>query len=567
MMIVSLENNMSLPPQKRRMRNHKNSLSNSSRSSAIAERSLLSIASTTRGSLLSLTRVYTRIDLSNFIESDEEVMWIILNKITNFLDLNSILSLSLTCKRYYSKFKTPAEIPKVTSVNDLSLNVPDSPMAMKQVKPITMEEVFGSDSPLNGTLKRMIAYLAFSSLEELGHPLMEPPFESIHSLACRDAEDLYQSFKGVKEVRYFIPRDSILEHSYYCFEKALLNRIEAAVLESLPLKYIAEREYPNQGWKKGLINCLTVRDLPLEVRLRYLANLEFREDNNKAVYFLPSLSPDVLKLLLPFVQKVEKLNHCLLVCCHLNSQRKGMPWRPNDTAKFMKYLNLEDVPPAFTSKQLLPSKNSCIQKTVADFSSQDELDIVVAAHRAGAYVSAKDSSEKTALHLSSNSDVQEYLLENGASPNEVDDKENTPLHSSVDFGIQNVALLLQYKAHVNVQNDRGNTPLHIAAVLTHKDITYTDVISILIAHKANIMLKNCNDETVKSIILRKKEHLDRLKKDQLQVRQVKRESTIKAKKLLEVLKKLDEVAVKKPKSPKKGKGCFGFSCGSDVEAI
>ena len=79
----------------------------------------------------------------------------------------------------------------------------------------------------------------------------------------------------------------------------------------------------------------------------------------------------------------------------------------------------------------------------------------------------KDELSRTLLYIASSSgfyDMAELLLEKGASINEVQSTESTPLHDAAYYGhTEIVKLLLQHGAKTDIQNQVGNTALYEAA--------------------------------------------------------------------------------------------------------
>jgi len=86
-----------------------------------------------------------------------------------------------------------------------------------------------------------------------------------------------------------------------------------------------------------------------------------------------------------------------------------------------------------------------------------------------------DESKQTLLHLacayssathpnSLNAGVVQYLLDNKANPNAIDERNWTPLHAACSASnLVACNLLLQYHADVNVANNEGVLPLHYLA--------------------------------------------------------------------------------------------------------
>lgn len=92
------------------------------------------------------------------------------------------------------------------------------------------------------------------------------------------------------------------------------------------------------------------------------------------------------------------------------------------------------------------------------------------------------------------------LLANGADPNVLDKKKNTPLHlvtmSPMEVAISDsiILLLLMHGAKVNAQNDRGETPLHTAALTNNASCA-----KVLLKYGADSSIKDKNGFTPKEI--------------------------------------------------------------------
>ncbi len=85
-----------------------------------------------------------------------------------------------------------------------------------------------------------------------------------------------------------------------------------------------------------------------------------------------------------------------------------------------------------------------------------------------------------------NIEIIRMLIEAGASVNELDTEENTPLHIAAANGQDKaVTLIMTYEADINARNLRGATPLMLAGGNTHKN-TYT----MLIEYGANDAVKD-----------------------------------------------------------------------------
>ena len=61
-------------------------------------------------------------------------------------------------------------------------------------------------------------------------------------------------------------------------------------------------------------------------------------------------------------------------------------------------------------------------------------------------------------------DLVRFLVQSGADPNVVDDKDETVLHRAADKGFFDIVrYLIQNGADVNLKDNSGLTPLHLAA--------------------------------------------------------------------------------------------------------
>jgi ankyrin repeat protein len=114
------------------------------------------------------------------------------------------------------------------------------------------------------------------------------------------------------------------------------------------------------------------------------------------------------------------------------------------------------------------------------------------------------TTDSSAIHwacMSGNYKIIEFLLENGANPNDIDDEFDSPLHALINGyylekhinqeEINNIVnLLVRYGANVNYQNRNGDTPLHFMI------FTYSfSVINNIIEAGANVTIMNNQNET------------------------------------------------------------------------
>lgn len=87
-------------------------------------------------------------------------------------------------------------------------------------------------------------------------------------------------------------------------------------------------------------------------------------------------------------------------------------------------------------------------------------------------VRSRDDRGMTAIHVASlcgHATIVEFLLENGASPNDADADGSTPLHCAAARGNQHTLLMLLHADADPARADtRGNTPLHLAADYGHE---------------------------------------------------------------------------------------------------
>ena len=80
----------------------------------------------------------------------------------------------------------------------------------------------------------------------------------------------------------------------------------------------------------------------------------------------------------------------------------------------------------------------------------------------------RDTEGRTALHFASKTSVAALIQDAGADLNAKDDRGNTPLHASAQFGRQEVVeFLLSRKADVDSPNELGQSPLYMSMASGH----------------------------------------------------------------------------------------------------
>ena len=107
-------------------------------------------------------------------------------------------------------------------------------------------------------------------------------------------------------------------------------------------------------------------------------------------------------------------------------------------------------------------------------------------------IARRNKEQKTPLMLVKDHDTLEYLLQNGARVNDVDNTGQTALYwASYWHRPANISMLLKYGADVNLSNNNGDTPLHIGA----KE-AYVEIIKVLVSSPAcDIYKKNKKGQT------------------------------------------------------------------------
>jgi|GEM_PF-4440953 len=106
----------------------------------------------------------------------------------------------------------------------------------------------------------------------------------------------------------------------------------------------------------------------------------------------------------------------------------------------------------------------------------------------------KSLNGKFPLHMACDEghyEMTTLLLDNNAFINSKDRRGNTSLSIAARKGhIDIVKLLLEKKALVNCQNNDGDTALHLAVFRKKRYAPYSDIIKILVEHRANIHIAN-----------------------------------------------------------------------------
>jgi len=98
--------------------------------------------------------------------------------------------------------------------------------------------------------------------------------------------------------------------------------------------------------------------------------------------------------------------------------------------------------------------------------------------------------KETPLHMASTPGVTITLLRNGAKPNVMGHRKNSPLHEAADDNFKVGEYLIQAGAKVNAQNKFGYTPLHNAVTAEN-----TELIRVLIDNKAKVNIQSDQGRT------------------------------------------------------------------------
>ncbi len=126
-----------------------------------------------------------------------------------------------------------------------------------------------------------------------------------------------------------------------------------------------------------------------------------------------------------------------------------------------------------------------------------------------------DEFGNTPLHYAAhmeNRTIIDILLQRHADPNIQNKKGKTALHIAAQASNDYIARrLLLYGANTNIQDLDGNTPLHLIALHADRE-SATDITAQLIRHKANISLKNKNQQTALMIAIELKKRCQTSKK-------------------------------------------------------
>ncbi|MGL4561218.1 MAG: ankyrin repeat domain-containing protein [Brevinema sp.] len=107
-----------------------------------------------------------------------------------------------------------------------------------------------------------------------------------------------------------------------------------------------------------------------------------------------------------------------------------------------------------------------------------------------ANVHVKDHNGMSLLHLISDVETADLLIQKGIDINALNKFGSTPLHWAVSKTNYDLVLhLIEYGADINIADHNGNTPLHIAALIT------PEMIGLLLRGSARIDLQNIHKQT------------------------------------------------------------------------
>ncbi|KJV74372.1 ankyrin [Orientia tsutsugamushi] len=162
----------------------------------------------------------------------------------------------------------------------------------------------------------------------------------------------------------------------------------------------------------------------------------------------------------------------------------------------------------YNSKNIADSVRILIQHGANNLSANDDINAIIKfLVKNGANTNVKDNVDQTPLHWTvhyfiNNLDIVQLLLDHDADPNMQNVHDITPLHLVVDtiqvyyefsekypaYSSDHIALLLKYNADVNIENNQGNTPLSDAV-----ECKCVEPLAIMLKHNSTSINKKYDE--------------------------------------------------------------------------